>query len=260
MNAAAMNNPTPQRMPLLEIACFNSDAAFLAAAAGADRIELCKNYSLGGLTPDLSTLVMLKSQLQIPVYVMIRPTADTFSYDSADFEQMGHEIDMFSHHGADGFVFGILHHPSENSRSLVDVARNTALVQRAKGRPCTFHRAFDLLPESQWDAALRDIRDCGFSAILTNGGPTGNVAVECVNKLATLVHWTELHGDVDESGRRFPEIIVGGGVRASNIGLLRGRTRAGAFHSAALGHGDIVSAEEVLKIREVLRERGALYE
>jgi hypothetical protein len=39
MNAAAMNNPTPQRMPLLEIACFNSDAAFLAVAAGADRIE-----------------------------------------------------------------------------------------------------------------------------------------------------------------------------------------------------------------------------
>lgn len=221
--------------------------------------RLCKNYSLGGLTPDLSTLATLKSQLQIPVYVMIRPTADTFSYDSADFEQMGREIDMFSQLGADGFVFGILH-PSENSRSLVDVARNTALVQRAKGRPCTFHRAFDLVPESQWDAALRDIIDCGFSAILTSGGPTGNAAVECVDKLANLVQWTELHGAVDASGRRFPEIIVGGGVRVSNIGLLRDRTRAGAFHSAALGDGDIVSAEEVRKIREVLRERGALYE
>ncbi|KAL4771197.1 copper homeostasis CutC domain-containing protein [Aspergillus nidulans var. acristatus] len=250
-----MNNPRSQGKPLLEVACFNSDSAFLAAAAGADRIELCKNYSLGGLTPDLSTLAMLKSQLQIPVYVMIRPTADTFSYDSADFEQMGREIDMFNQLGADGFVFGILHHPSENSRSLVDVARNRALVQRAKGRACTFHRAFDLVPESQWDAALRDIRDCGFSAILTNGGPTGNAAVECVDKLATLVQWTELHGVVDANGRRLPEIMVGGGVRASNIGLLRDRTRAGVFHSAALlRDGDTVSTDEVRKIREALRE------
>ncbi|KAL4751935.1 hypothetical protein BDW72DRAFT_192445 [Aspergillus terricola var. indicus] len=250
-----MKDPRPPEKPLLEIACFNSNSAFLAAAAGADRIELCKEYSLGGLTPEPSTLATLKSQLQIPVYVMIRPTAHTFSYDPADFERMGREIDMFSQLGADGFVFGILHHPSEKSRSLVDIARNTTLIRRAKGRPCTFHRAFDLVPESQWDAALRDIRDCGFSAILSNGGPTGIVAVECVDKLATLVRWKELHGAVDASGRRFPEIIVGGGVRESNIGLLRDRTRAGVFHSAALvGDGDIVSADEVRKMGEVLRD------
>ncbi|KAL5048557.1 hypothetical protein BDW71DRAFT_205256 [Aspergillus fruticulosus] len=250
-----MSDSTPMGRPLLEIACFNSESALLAAAAGADRIELCKDYSLGGLTPEPSTLATLKSQLQIPVYVMIRPTADTFGYDPADFERMGREIDMFNQLGADGFVFGILHHPSEKSRSLVDVARNTALIRRAKGRPCTFHRAFDLVPESQWGAALRDIRDCGFLAILTNGGPTGNVAVECVDKLGTLVQWTQLHGAVDASGRRVPEIIVGGGVRASNTGLLRGRTRAGAFHSAALvGDGDIVSVDEIRQIRESLRE------
>ncbi|KAL4738173.1 copper homeostasis CutC domain-containing protein [Aspergillus similis] len=241
--------------PLLEVACFNLESAFLAAAAGADRIELCKDYALGGLTPEPSTLAMLKSQLRIPVYVMIRPTADTFSYDSADFEQMGREIDMFNQLGADGFVFGILHHPSEKGRSLVDVARNTTLVRRAKGRPCTFHRAFDLVPEPQWDAALCDIRDCGFSSILTNGGPTGKVAVECVDKLATLVRWTRLHGTVDESGRRVPEIIVGGGVRATHTGLLRDRTRAGVFHSAALlGDEDIASADEIRKMRESLRE------
>ncbi|KAL4821205.1 copper homeostasis CutC domain-containing protein [Aspergillus spinulosporus] len=250
-----MNDPTPPGRPVLEIACFNSESASLAAVAGADRIELCKEYSLGGLTPEPSALAMLKSQFLIPVYVMIRPTADTFSYDSADFERMGREIDMFNQLGADGFVFGILHHPSEKSRSLVDISRNTALVRRAKGRPCTFHRAFDLIPESQWDAALRDIRDCGFSAILTNGGPAGNVAVECVDKLAILVQWMELHGAVDASGRRFPEIIVGGGVRASNVGLLRDCTRAGAFHSAALVEdGDIVSTNEVRKMREALRE------
>ncbi|KAL5360268.1 copper homeostasis CutC domain-containing protein [Aspergillus floccosus] len=253
-----MGDATPKR-PLLEIACFNAESALLAAAAGADRIELCKDYSLGGLTPEPGTLTTLKSQLQIPVYVMIRPNADTFSYDAADFERMGLEIDRFKRLGADGFVFGILHPPSESSgdpsRSLVDVARNTELVRRADGRPCTFHRAFDLIPELQWDAALRDIRDCGFSNILTNGGPSGTAAVECVDKLATLVQWTHQHGAVDVGGRRVPEIIVGGGVRSSNTGLLRGRTRAAAFHSASLlGEGDIVSVDEVRQMRASLRE------
>ncbi|KAL2820086.1 copper homeostasis CutC domain-containing protein [Aspergillus granulosus] len=255
-----MSDTAVKGSPLLEIACFNAESALLAAASGADRIELCKNYPLGGLTPDPSSLTTLKSQLDIPVYVMIRPTSESFCYSSADFEQMKTEIDLFKNLGADGFVFGILYTPSEGgggdpSRSLVDIARNTELVERADGRPCTFHRAFDLIPESQWETALQDVRDCGFSSILTNGGPSGNAAVECVDKLATLVQWTEQYGTLDTAtGHCLPEIIVGGGVRSSNTGMLQAQTRARAFHSAALtGNGEIASADEVRRMSASLK-------
>lgn len=190
---------------------------------------------------------------------MIRPTADSFCYDSVDFEKMKSEMDILKNLGADGFVFGILHQSPEedndSKRSSIDIARNTELVKRAEGRPCTFHRAFDLFPESQWHTALCDIRDCGFSSILTNGGPSGKAAVECVDKLATLVQWTQQHGRLDHTtGRRFPEIIAGGGVRSSNTGVLREKTRAMAFHSAALlGDGEIVSADEVRRMSDSLK-------
>ncbi|KAF9885368.1 hypothetical protein FE257_012985 [Aspergillus nanangensis] len=247
--------------PLLEIACFNAESAILAASAGADRIELCKDYSLGGLTPDPSTLSSLKSHIQIPVYVMIRPTADTFCYDSASFEKMKTEIDKFKDLGADGFVFGILHHSSEgydednSRRSMIDVARNAELVRRAGGRPCTFHRAFDLIPETQWTSALGDISECGFSSLLTNGGPSGTAAVDCIEKLAALVQWTRLHGPSNVSNSApVLDIIVGGGVRSSNTRLLQGQTRAEAFHSAALmGDDQRVSVDEVRKMRVSLQ-------
>ena len=36
---------------LLEIACFNSESCLIAQNTGADRIEFCENYSVGGITP-----------------------------------------------------------------------------------------------------------------------------------------------------------------------------------------------------------------
>ncbi|KAL4895255.1 hypothetical protein BDV59DRAFT_173549 [Aspergillus ambiguus] len=247
------------KRPLLEIACFNPKSAVIAAAVGADRIELCKDNSSGGLTPESSTLASLKSQTNIPVYVMIRPNSHSFCYDTADFERMKRDISTLKALGADGFVFGILHDTSENSGdpswSLIDVARNTELVQRAEGRPCTFHRAFDLIPETQWDAALSDIRDCGFTSILTSGGPSGTSALECIDKLVTLVGWMNRQGELDmRNCCRAPDIIVGGGVRSSNIGLLRDHIQAGVFHSAALvGGGTLVSADEVRKMSASLK-------
>ncbi len=41
---------------LLEIAAFNYESAQIAAAAGADRIELCAGAEYGGTTPDIEDL------------------------------------------------------------------------------------------------------------------------------------------------------------------------------------------------------------
>src|SRR5689334_4374314 len=94
--------------PTLEIAAFNAEAAFIAARAGADRIELCLDYAAGGLTPLPGMIRTTVAQLACPVFVMIRPRAGDFVYSSAELEQMKAQLLEAKQCGAHGFVFGIL--------------------------------------------------------------------------------------------------------------------------------------------------------
>ncbi|KAF3385632.1 Copper homeostasis protein cutC [Penicillium rolfsii] len=243
---------------LLEIACFNEESAINAARGGADRIELCQDYQSGGLSPHPSVLQAVKTRVSIPVYVMIRPHARDFCYDKEDFESMKATLQLMNNSGADGFVFGILHQapdPGAAGRNAwVDIARNKELVQLAAGKPCTFHRAFDCIPESDWETALADIRECGFAAILTSGGPSSTNAVDCMDQLADLVHRQSCHlGSPAQAGRRPLEVIVGGGVRPTNIGVLRQRTLATHFHSSGLSLGsETVSVTAVQNLKQAL--------
>ena len=58
---------------LLEIACFSVESCLLAQEAGADRIEFCADYKLGGITPDKADIIKVKESLHIPLHVIIRP-------------------------------------------------------------------------------------------------------------------------------------------------------------------------------------------
>lgn len=194
---------------------------------------------------------------------MIRPHAEDFFYKESEFEIMKTTLDSLKVHGADGFVFGILnrfpHKACDGTERWIDVSRNKELVRLAEGRPCTFHRAFDVIPELHWATALADVIDCGFSSILTNGGPSGIKAAECADKLAKLVAWNYPKAkSSDQQHNRAPEIIVGGGVRSSNIDILRGVTGASAFHSAALlDSNELVSKDEVEKMKAAITPGGS---
>jgi copper homeostasis protein len=190
---------------------------------------------------------------------MIRPHPNGFCYTSFEFESMKATMQSLKARGADGFVFGILNESEpgdcDPSRGWIDVSRNKQLVQLADGLPCTFHRAFDLIPESEWNFALSDIMDCGFTSILTSGGPSGTQATDCVHKLAILVDWN--NKQIARAGKilkkKVPEIIVGGGVRATNIAQLRRITAASVFHSAALRvSSETVCTSEVSSMKEQL--------
>lgn len=194
---------------------------------------------------------------------MIRPHANSFCYDSESFEAMKATLSLLKNLGADGFVFGILdpvvQGEPHDSYSGIDLARNKELVRLADGRPCTFHRAFDCIPEVQWDAALADIVECGFSSILTNGGPSGDRAIDCAEKLADLTRRLDsMRSRVPETSE-LPRIIVGGGVRSNNVGLLWEKSHAGVFHSSALvSSSEMVAKDEVEKLKDTLRNVGRI--
>lgn len=188
---------------------------------------------------------------------MIRPHSEGFVYNDVDFETMKIILLSLSESGADGFVFGMLNDTS--MPSWVDVGRCKELVALAGGKPCTFHRAFDCIPESAWDTALSDILGCGFASILTNGGPSGDRAVDCIGPLAELVR--RKIPSIQASARlgpRGPDIIVGGGVRSTHIDVLSRETDARFFHSSALtSTGEHVNIDEVKMIKMALHKLGS---
>ncbi|HBV14890.1 copper homeostasis protein CutC [Chryseobacterium carnipullorum] len=218
-------------MSKIEIACFNPESAIIAFENGADRIELCDGLSEGGTTPDFETLKDLRSKINIPIFVMIRPRGGDFTYSDAEFEQMKTDLIYLKSLGIDGFVFGIL-----DGNDEVNLVQNKTLVELANPLPCTFHRAFDRAKDLE--NALEKVIGCGFKTILTSGQkPNVSEGKENLKKLVEL-----------SAGRI--GILVGGGLRSSNIKEIREFTNADYFHSSAITDGGaFASADEVVALK-----------
>lgn len=148
---------------LLESPVYTLEAALLANEYGVDRIELCADIGEGGTTPGAGMLNYLKSRIQIPVMVMVRPRGGDFVYTPEEIEVMRHEIRLLKSTGADGFVFGVL---DENGKVNQEACK--ILLKEADPLPCTFHRAFDA--SDGLEESLYKIIDCGFCRLLTSGG------------------------------------------------------------------------------------------
>lgn len=218
-------------MSKIEIACFNPKSAIIAFENGADRIELCDGLSEGGTTPDFETVKQLREKINIPIFVMVRPRGGDFTYTDEEFEQMKSDLVQLKFLNVDGFVFGIL---DENDEANIE--QNKTLVELAKPLPCTFHRAFDRAKDLE--KSLEKVIECGFTTILTSGQkPNVSEGKENLKKLVAL-----------SNGRI--EILVGGGLRSSNIEEIREFTKAGYFHSSAITDGGaFANAEEIVALK-----------
>jgi copper homeostasis protein len=219
----------------IEIACFNLESALLAQKAGADRVELCANISVGGTTPSIEIIQQARKNLTIDLYVMIRPRGENFVYSEAELEQMKSEIETIKKLNVNGFVFGIL-----NEDKTINLEKNKALVELAKPFPCSFHRAFDAV--SNFEQALEDVISCGFSTLLTSG--TFSNVTEGKEVLKKLV----------EQAKNRIEIMPGGGLRSTNISELNQIVNANWYHSSAITDGtEIANSEEIIQLKEKLQ-------
>ncbi|PRD47141.1 copper homeostasis protein CutC [Sphingobacterium haloxyli] len=205
-------------MPKIEIACFNLEATGIAQQHGADRVEFCADMSLGGTTPNLRETEIARRALHINLHVMIRPRGGNFVYTAHEFAQMRKAITLYNNLGVDGFVFGVL-----DAMGNIDKQRNSALVELAGEKPCTFHRAFDEVTDSV--QALEDIIACGFNTVLTSG---------CASNVD--LGQEELKRLVQQARGRIV-VMPGGGLRSTNIGRVWQETGAEYFHSSAITDG-----------------------
>ena len=131
-------------MPLEIIATTVADAIAIEKA-GASRIELVTGPSDGGLTPTLALLEVVKANVDLPIFVRLRPHAMSYVFDASDRDVILADALALAKAGADGFVFGAL-----TAQGGIDLEFLEAVLAKIKGRPLTFDRAIDQCQDLPW--------------------------------------------------------------------------------------------------------------
>ncbi len=187
---------------LVEICANSFESALAAQQGGADRIELCTELSVGGLTPSHGLIEKVVSELQIPVHVLIRPRSGNFTYSEAELDVMLRDIAFCKTLGCAGIVSGILH---PNGRIAVKPLQ--MLISKAEDLCFTFHRAFDWCPDPL--VALDMLKQMPIDRILTSG------------QQLTAEQGLQLLRQLQQHAGQKIEIMPGSGITKSNISLFK---------------------------------------
>ena len=202
-----MNNPI-----IREVCIESINQAKEAERLGADRLELCSNLHLDGLTPKIDDVYEVIKTIQIPVKVMVRCRGGNFSYDENETSKMEREVEVFKSMGVQEIVLGAL-----TSSNLIDQKATTRLVNRAFPMDVTFHKAIDdtcdILDQI---GILSEIN--GINSILTSGGEKN--AAEGVDKINKIIN---------KFGDRF-RIIAAGSITYKNLEILSKEIKTNEFH------------------------------
>ena len=182
---------------LLEICANSHQSAINAQEAGAHRIELCSELSIGGITPSYGLIEQVVESLSIPVFVLIRPRSGNFYYSEEEFEVIKQDIQICKTLGVQGIVSGVL-----NKNNTIDLKRTEELIELSKPLPFTFHRAVECVPNPE--EALEQLIDLGADRILTSGQQPK--AIEGISLLKKL----------NKQANDRITILVGSGIDAEN--------------------------------------------
>lgn len=198
----------------LEVIAFDLASCFIAEQAGAHRIELCANPHEGGTTPSAGMIKLARKATKIQLFPIIRPRGGDFLYDNIELMSIIEDIKICKEEGCDGVVIGML-----KADGSIDTDACHEMIHHASGMDITFHRAFDRVKDQE--SALNDVIQLGCKRILTSGGfPTASEGKDQLKKLVEL-------------SQDKITIMVGSGVKSSNIKLLKEYTGAMAFHASA---------------------------
>ena len=222
----------------IEIVVYNIESALKAQEGGADRIELCANPGEGGTTPSYGTIELVRQNVSIDVYVMIRPRGGDFYYSSYEYHCMKRDISQCQRLSVDGIVFGIL-----NPDGTIDKKRCKELIGQARPLKVTCHRAFDMTRDPF--EALEDCIEAGFDRILTSGQRPS--ATEGAQLIAELVE--RANGRI--------AIMPGSGVNENTVENIVSVTKAKEIHFSATNFRDSSMAYRNPKIAGMGSDEGS---
>jgi copper homeostasis protein len=201
----------------IEVVVYNIESALKALEGGADRIEVCADPGSGGTTPSAGLVEVIRQNVSIDVYAMLRPRGGDFLYNNYEFHSMKRDLWQFQRLSVDGVVFGIL-----NPDGTLDKKRCTELISKARPLKVTCHRAFDRTIDPF--QALEDCIEAGFDRILTSG--QRNTAHEGAQMIADLVR----------AARGRISIMAGSGVNEGNVADIVRLSKVQEIHFSATSY------------------------
>lgn len=196
----------------IELCAASELAIVLASAYGCDRIELCQQLEVGGITPSHGLQQFAKSRVE--THVLIRPRGGDFVFSSAEKEVMLMDIAAVKRNDLAGVVIGAL-----TQANTLDIDWLKEASKIAGKLELTCHRAFD--DAVDWQDALESLISLGFRRVLTSGqAPNALLGKELLRSF------------VDQSKNRI-EIMAGGGVNVANIANIYAEVKPNAIHFSA---------------------------
>ncbi len=205
---------------ILEVCCGSFEDALKAHRAHAQRIELNCALELGGITPSVASLKLVKAHTDLEVICMVRPRGCGFCYTEDEYSQMQYEAKELLEAGADGLAFGFL-----TKDGSIDVERTSefAALCHNHNASAVNHRAFDCLgcnTDKELEAAVSTLVDCGVDRILTSGMYPS--AYEGMDNLKKLV----------EIANDSIEILPGVGINSRNVTEIVKKTGTNQVHAS----------------------------
>jgi copper homeostasis protein len=197
----------------VEVCVASVEEAEVAAACGADRLEICSWLACGGITPSSGLVDTVRNAVRVPVRVLVRPTPGGFHYSAAETAVLLTDAEVFGG-GALGLVTGALDEAGD-----LHVAIMRSVIDLAPESEITFHRAIDRCtdPIRVVDACI----ELGIDRILTSGGAT--LATDGVSVIQRIIK---------HAGERCA-VTIAGGIGPANVVELVERTGAQEIHFAA---------------------------
>jgi copper homeostasis protein len=186
---------------IVEVCANSLQSAIHAERGGADRIELCTELGIGGITPSHGLLQKVRDSVSIPIHVLIRPRSGGFNYSEYDYEVMCRDVVNCARLGFQGVVAGVL-----QEDLTLDLKRTEGLMALRGNMHFTFHRAIDWLPDPL--QGIPRLEAIGVDTILSSGQAA--TAVKGLSLLKEMLH-TAKHAS----------IMPGAGIGLDNARLFR---------------------------------------
>lgn len=203
---------------IIEICCGSYEDALAAYRGGAKRIELNSALHLGGLTPSVGSLRLVKQNTDLKVIAMVRPRGAGFCYSEADFETMKMDAEILMENGADGIAFGCL---DENGEIQTEQTKEMIHIIKMYQGEAVFHRAFDCVKDPF--ESMEKLIALGADRVLTSG-----LKAKAMDGIELIEKLQKRYGDKIE-------ILAGSGINASNAMEIMEKTGIHQVHSSCKG-------------------------
>ena len=204
----------------VEICTPSRQSAVAAKEGGAQRVEMCRNLEVGGLTPSVDDIEYCLRTLGLRTHVLVRPRPGDFCYTPTEVAEIERTILLCRELGVHAVVVGFL-----TPDGRVDVGLTRRIVQLAAPMEVTFHRAFDEARQAPLDA-LQAVMEAGCHCLLTSGqAPTAPQGTPVIKQLVDYTsHLSPLTSHL--------KILAGSGITPANVRQLIAATGITEVHGS----------------------------